>query len=366
MWLKILSSEGDSARFSWGNADGPFPQTYTVGLRSIERATKTVRKQLARLSDWGATKDFSILRPILVDLARAGYELHFTLFDAFKPTEREVAQSVLSWVREQEGADDRSLCITADAQIHVPWGLVCDIDPISVASSDYSSAEFPNFWGLKYALAATFSGYGHSKRKLVRPKVRLLSLMDRSLCEGHQREFEQLRMRSPIGTAYSIEYCCELLDNAGPGDTIFHFFGHHKNGELDLGGGETINLIRFKLLMDRLTERSGGSSMSCGLVMLSACEGAVGDSDYSLIAAADRPGLCGLIATESVVPSDFAAIFSSEFLPAVLDGIGSVGQVMYRLRHDESMWPLSLLYGCYAQPEYRVSAPAGIGNLASV
>jgi hypothetical protein len=38
-----------------------------------------------------------------------------------------------------------------------------------------------------------------------------------------------------------------------------------------------------------------------------------------------------------------------------MDGNSSVGEAMERLRQEQ--WPLSLLYGCYAYPGYRISPP---------
>ena len=35
----------------------------------------------------------------------------------------------------------------------------------------------------------------------------------------------------------------------------------------------------------------------------------------------------------------------------------TVADVMDDLHHDAAMWPESLLYGCYANPDYRIEKP---------
>jgi hypothetical protein len=64
--------------------------------------------------------------------------------------------------------------------------------------------------------------------------------------------------------------------------------------------------------------------------------------------------MSGLIGTEAIVPRDFAALFAIRFLTLMLAQGKSVGESMTQLRHEPGLWPLSLLYGCYAQPDYRI------------
>jgi hypothetical protein len=361
MWLKI-EPENDTAFLTWGNDDGPFPGKYKIGLATVRHAASKVRQQLRALARWGINADSAQLPQILHDLAATGYELHYSLFES--PGNEGLVGEVKQWMRDQREGGDHVLRVTTDPQIHIPWGLVFEHKPSDEVAARCSMDDFSDFWCLKYSLSATPSGY-KSKQKLVTPleRCQLLSLINREVVDevrGGQGEtgaaFNTLLERRPIGAAEDYANCEKLICEADPGDTILHFFGHQHDGELDLGNNRKVSLFDFKLLLDQVTSKGGGTSQARGLVFLSACDGAVGDSDYSFITAANRPGICGLISTESAVPRDYAAKFSLRFLNILLGAGVSVGESMDALRHDRTMWPLSLLYGCYAQPNYRLAA----------
>lgn len=357
MWLKILASEVDSAELSWGNNDGPHPQTYRVGLATIRHETGRVRDRLNALARWGVRSDPTTLSPILQALATAGYQLHFSLFDGLSNSDRSAAAEIRQWVNDQF-ENDKTLCITSNPGIHIPWGVVCEQDQLKFKDGEVSIESFGPMWGMKYSLSATLSGYTYPKRKLERAgeRRRLLSLLNQevvdAIVEDHRVSFQEMIDRRPIGPARNLTELNELIKGAGKGDTVLHFFGHQQNGELILGGDNSIDVTRFKILLDELIRESGGPTESTGLVFMSACDGAHGDSDYSFISAADRAGILGLIATESAVPRNFAAKFAIRFMGLIEDGV-SVGEAMTQLRRSSEFFPLSLLYGCYAQPGLR-------------
>jgi len=253
----------------------------------------------------------------------------------------------------------------------VPWGLVFDGNPESLPTdippADTTPvATYGGFWSIKYTLATVLSGCTQPTGKLARPRenFRLLSILNRDIYGSIQgdlgeraQEFEEL-VRQPVGVAFNLETCDRLVDEAVAKDTIFYFLGHGSRGEiLHLGGEQDIDAIRLKMWLDKLTKRGGRSTNSCSLLILNACESAVSSDDYSLRSAAARPGICGYIAAEARVPRDFAVIFGYMLLQNLSLG-HSVGESMAAIRRDIRMWPMSLLYGCYAYPEYRIQAVA--------
>jgi hypothetical protein len=318
------------------------------------------------LARWGADDgDLTRLAPLLNALAKAGYELRYALFQS--KSEPEVALAVQQWIAEERAAtNDNVLSITATREFHVPWGLVFDHDPPQTPGANASITEFGDFWSLKYSLSTTLTGYGYSSAKLIRPaeRCRLLSLVndeevkliDKSTVTELRSTFQEL-LSHPIGHTRTYEECQQRVSTVSPGDTVFHFFGHQNDNELVLSSTEKINVIRFSMLLDAIIEKSGGRSLTAGLVFISACGGAFGDGDYSFVDASNREGVCGLISTESAVPRDFAAAFAVKFMRKLLIAGASIGEAMFELRHDASLWPLSLLYGCYAQPDYRFEQP---------
>jgi len=213
-----------------------------------------------------------------------------------------------------------------------------------------------------------FSGSNMSSTKATRRResFRLLSLLNRDEYKYAANDLGCAHpsfctlIGLPVGAAFNVEAGEKKIDEAARMDTIFHFFGHCKEGKLDLGDNEVIDVIRFKMMMERLTDRNvGRSSAGCSLIFLNACESLLGDSDYSLRSAAARPGICGLVATEAEVPRDFALQFGHRFLQLLVDEGHSVGETIGVLR--EELWPLSLLYGCYAHPAYRIERSSVVG-----
>ena len=70
----------------------------------------------------------------------------------------------------------------------------------------------------------------------------------------------------PVGTAYNIDRCNELIKEATRKDTLFHFFGHSKDGVLDLGA-EAIDVVKFKMMMAKLLDRrSDRTNLSYNLI----------------------------------------------------------------------------------------------------
>lgn len=367
MWLEVAKSANGGTSLRWGNSVGPYPKSYEVGAASVVHATRKVRDALVALTSWSINSDEERLPPVLLAVASAGYELRECLFTSIK--DQDVATQVMEWVKEQVAAGDSTLRITSDSSIHIPWGLVYDEDPESAPPASAEPRGYDAFWCLKYSLSTTLGGYTHSKTKLTRhaQRARLLSLVNREVLGGIQAgpsfdlkdKFEEL-IKQKIGAAFDLRSCKKIVERSGAGDTIFHFFGHQHDSQLDLGVDGKISLREFRNLIDQITLTGGGPSSSFGLVFVNGCDGAWGDADYSLFAVAHQPGMCGLVSTESLVPFDFAAKFSVRFLDALLRGGKSIGEAMDSLRRDAKLWPLSLLYGCYAQPDFRISAPAAL------
>lgn len=359
MWLRVILS-GTEVSLRWGNNHGVFEE-YNVGQGMLTAACLGIRDRLEALV-LVAAADTGMRAKALRELARSGAKLHYVLFEMNEI--RKAGTDVKEWMAEEFAGGDHDLRITGDPQIHVPWSLLFE-GKVDAIPPDADSLElFDGFWGQKYILSSTTSGYKQPRSKLERNcgNSKLLSLMHedeaftayKGFSGDMQQEYKDL-MAYPVGVAHDLAECRKLIDKAVPNDTIFHFFGHQCDGMLDLGDGETIDVFEFRELLDKLTEQKDGSK-SYGLVILNACATANGKLDYSFTYATDRSGLCGAIGTEAVVPRDFAARFALQFLTRMLGQGKSVGETMSELRHEPALWPLSLVYGCYAQPDYRISS----------
>ena len=159
----------------------------------------------------------------------------------------------------------------------------------------------------------------------------------------------------PVGIAYNVETAEELATSAKQKNTLFHFFGHGRDGALDLGD-DAIDVVKFKMIMERLIDRRADRTTSnCNLVFLNACDTMTGNVSSNFRDAATSRGVTGLVATEAPVPRSFAAKFALLFLQSLFVEGHSIGVTMGRLRHDQELWPLSLLYSCYAPDSYQIT-----------
>ena len=371
MWLKIEADLDSQFKITWGSRTGIFPQSFSVGAQAIREEADAMRALLGSLSDWSATNDPAQRHAKLSELAKTGGRLRFLLFN--DPGKRDAIKQLETWIADEYQGGDHDLSIQADSSIYIPWGLIYDGKPLSGDVEGATLAErelkqFSGFWALKYTLSATQSGYFLAKSKMTRPRKTfgLLSLVNEQVQQaieadlGHDEYRRYCELLSPpVGIAYNLARCEELIQASQQQDILFHFLGHHHDATLDLGNDEKVDFVNFSILMDSLVNREGSRDATpCGLVFLNGCESAVGKEDMSLRSVSKRPELCGVIATEGIVRRTYAAKFGSRFLRALLTEGKSIAQTMDELHHDPGMWPESLLYGCYAHPDYRIEKAA--------
>jgi hypothetical protein len=414
MWLKVEPTLGSEYKITWGSGRD-IAASYSIGAVAIRDAATRVRSELQALSicaksladarakaeanaienavaiaianasadakaiaDARAIADASAIadgnaianahapiRGIMVALANAGKDLRRRLFD--DPGKRPIIRELKDWIcGEYENGDDE-LAIHPDSSIDVPWGLAYDGDvPSAIDPKDpeVEMKEFSGFWCLKYRLSAILGDYVRPKSKWTRPRETfgMLSLVNSDvkallkddLPKDLYVEFCEM-LNPPVGEPESFDHCQTLIESTKPIDVLVHFLGHHSEQTLVLGEQYKITYDEFSELLDGLTGREElRGSRPCGLLFLNGCESAVGEKDFSLRRQASRPELCGAVATESTVRRKYAVLFGVHFLRSLLKYGKTVAATMYDLHNDSKLWPESLLYGCYAHPDYRI------------
>lgn len=374
MWVKLLTDETNEASVEWGGKRGPYPKNYRISKKALFIAGDRLKRWLKHLKEWQLNPAAVDLAKILRELALAGKRVRTVLFDALP--ERSGAPTDISnlqrWFEESQRTD-RTLFVNTSPQIHVPWSMVFEGDPSTLRPGATNPAEYADFWCMKFDLSTMFFAHTDHPNRLTRSAnaFYLISALHRRV---YAKALERLRtvdrnladeievlLDTPLGKAFTVDACKQHIDNASTKDAIFHFFGHGADGILDMGDNERIDPGDFKELMDRLIKRGDlEANDSCNLVILNACESMFGDEDYALRTGAARPRICGFIASEAEVPADFALRFSFRFLSSLVRKEQSVAETMRNLRSDATMWPLVLLYGCYAEPDFRFKAAPAV------
>jgi hypothetical protein len=369
MWLKLEADGGKALKVTWGGQDGFFEGSYSIGVETLNAACADVRDELAKLSDWAVGGRPDLRWERLSALARAGRDLYRSLFDPANLQSRHKAIKEL--IRLEYSAGQRVLNVYADSSLHVPWGLAFDAsvpevppDPTQPEAKKAEMELFGGFWALKYDLSvgSALRVPGSLDRK--RETFGLLSLVTATIFDnvGAHPEDEPCRelyelMSARVGTAKSLKECEELIEETDATDILFHFFGHHHDQILDLGSGRTVSLLDFVELLGRLVDRCREcNAVPYGLLFLNGCDLATGKEDYSFKAMALE--VFGVIATEAKVRTSFATRFGHRFLKSMMKDEQTVSATMHALWHAEDLWPESLLYGCYANPKYRIRSGA--------
>lgn len=381
--------------------------------QSLNTAARDVYVQLEKLSTWAEDVSLERDRRFKVPLSNEGFE--FCCADLFHPfcrdgvtkspawpqwrpwvegkvaerTElleglKQVGQDLYEAVFRDSGApipvtrlrttmqrayehhhSDRRIIIQPHAELRIPWGLL--FDPAHEPGEDPSTDEashYGGFWALRYDLSVT----SHTAQPW-RPEGRsvdfgVLSLIEEAMEKlvkddlgeaGHDELFN----RPPIGTVHSLNDCKRRLNGGGLHqiDVLLHFLGHQRDQQLLLGP-ERINYDKFfGLVSDIALPAELRRDGSYGLVFINGCRTAQGQDECSLQSAVDEvPDLCGAIATEGAVRRPFAAEFARRFIKLLKEG-STISAAMRSLRRAPDLWPESLLYGCYASPDYCITRP---------
>ncbi|MDB6106945.1 MAG: hypothetical protein JWO52_6944 [Gammaproteobacteria bacterium] len=375
MWLQVdpAEEESDSYKITWGKRL-PYPISYSVEKARLHTYAAQLRNALQALADGYANPPDDVeRRNRLVALASAGRDFEDQLF--FWPQRRGDIRSLRSYLEREFATNDKSLEVRAPASLQVPWGVVYTGDPPRRILEDNAPAGmrdlkdlgqerklFENFWCLRYQeLSITRGTFFRAQCEMLRPKQNfgilplLNSEVEKQVHHNVENGCETLEHELFAGSTRSHERCLEAITHTGFRDIIFYFLGHHRNSSLQLSD-EMITDAMFGRLMERLAETiASGPASSCGLVFLNACESAYGEG-FSLRSYTESPELCGTIATESRIPIPDAHKLGVRLLHLLkIDG-KSVGQALRMISDDPNFWPLCLMYGRYASPDYAIQS----------
>jgi hypothetical protein len=360
MFLKLVSAPDKSAlRVIW-NKDGWETADYLVNAAFLKAASDQVRRELDRLSATyseavdartGEMRNEAVIMPVLRNLAVAGHKLYRILFgtSALKAKRLSVQIGKLK-------ATDRKLNILVAADVAIPFGLIYDLDPDDLADTVRGVFEQGGFWGGCLQIAAMPGLYEDLDEGV--SDVRMLALINRNefklattgLRAPPTSDISSLLDR-PLGTTYSRKGFDEFIDRASKSSAIVYFFGHCANQVLHVSPNEQLDAADLHLRLSDLMPFDEPEDATRSLVFLNACYTGISNDKNDFLSACHKPGLCGFVGSEAELPGRFAMRYGHAFLTSIFDG-WSVGQTTTRLARE--LWPYSLLYCCYANPDFRV------------
>ena len=364
--LKVIAHGDSLLKIVWveGEYSLPFPP-YFVHRQQLEDSVWKCRRTLEGLVAAFVEGDKSGYAPVLRELSARGAELYYLLFMGAAENS-ETAANVQNWIAELEGP--LRLIVSSDASIHVPWGLVFSGDEALLPNGVVDIDDFRDFWAIKYQLTVLYTGMSPRSLQRARPRetFRMLSVLNRdafdsgfgSLAPDKQSAFAHFLER-PEGSAYTFDECRQKWALMKDCDCMLYFFAHATGTEIELSDQDRISVVQLRQRFMDPRRRARGRVPEC-LVVLNGCNTAVGDLDNSFLTATAEAGCCGFIGTEAPVPATFAMLFGLELLQLLLGAGMSVIEAIDRLRRQD--WPLGLLYGCYAHPDFRVEPDSAIAT----
>jgi hypothetical protein len=361
--LKVSGQRSGHIKLAWTD-DQWDPPAYSVSKELVSRAAANVRAVLNRISEEYLTSPNPDYSQCLSDLIEAGAELSAELFDPVGGDRQTAAQAqdfISDLVFAAKGRP--RLTIHSDASVHVPWGFVFAADPETVPERTGTLSDFSGFWLDRFSICTRFNPYNLMQNG-ARPRdnFRILMALHRSLHESAQQQlaperreyFENIK-NYEVGAVADWGLCRRKWKAIQKQDSILYFYGHSDGSMIELDPG-----VDPKFRMEALKFHNAfrkHDACSASIFFLNGCLTAMGQEHNGFLRVTAMPGFYGFIGTEAKVPSKFASEYGTDFMHNLCVLGRSVQETYEELRIPH--FPLSLLYSCFAHPDFRVEpAPA--------
>jgi hypothetical protein len=345
--LSRFKERPDTVKVTWESPPTSSSDPWKFQFRELEPSVDAMRGILNELSDlyvaaWTAAErpDRRAVQKLLVRLARQGQDLHRGLFS-------EAPKELRDHLRRRNTLDrpyDITIVVTPLlGELILPWGLI--FDPRVKVSSKTTDGEFQaGFWCTGRRLATVFQSR-HNYLPPPSKKGGVLSVISR-------KALEESCGRTDGWPKSSLYYSWRKLTDCGSTtnrDRVLHVFCHGLADCLVIEtreGPQRVTSAEFRFYASQRPDDV------VEIPILNACGTAHFIASGDWLTHLWSHGLRGFIGSEANVPAAFAWDFGRDLVRALLsDKVDRepVSKVLHRLRVKH--WPLSLLYGLYADPK---------------
>jgi hypothetical protein len=334
---------------------------YTIHRPAVERCAREIRRCLHDLVAEGMKGGAASVRrsgPILKDLATQGAELYETLITAAGPCAVR-PKEIVEYYRQSQEPISLRFCVSNN--IFVPWGLVYPGDPEALPDDpeEVTANTYSSFWCMSRELATVYerlppdaTGRGQDASTLTTVCVVHPDALDtakkaiKGASETALAEWFLDKHGLKIATAREFK---KHWRDAGSETGLLYFYCHANASALALGDDEKVEASELLVTLGKADRPKGRSGC---LVLMNGCSTAVGDAASDFLASTSQPGMCGFLGTETEIPDVFALRFSLGLLDLLFREGLTLGEAMQRLY--VAHFPMSLLYGLYAHPGFRM------------
>jgi hypothetical protein len=362
----FLDPNGDQIKLTWrSDSAGSRAKPLLLSKPLLEKRGQAIRNDLTTLSNYVGVTDLQPGRDpgwveykrIVAGLRTHGQALYRALFDFNDSRARKLASELaMPWPRHSELKIHCS-----DEQVTLPLGFVfCAERASSLGNISHPSrTDFSGFWLNRFRISMLVAGSGCNALDIDPTSFRTLYAMhrrdlekvyDRLGADGRKLDLliNSIEFRQPFFDWPGAELACTRI--ADWHHVVFVFA--HSDGDYLALDGSSIDSLTFAEMLQRVQ-----CETQTTLVILNCCFAVSGDEHSSLLRSVAAPGFCGLIGTEAEILNTHAIRCGTRLMWSLCARGQSLGKAFDRMQRDVDLFPLNLLYTCYADRRFKLTQP---------
>jgi hypothetical protein len=357
-----LDPNGDHIKLRWSKDDEPPSKPLRLDIDLLRRRSRAVREALCELNSYVCTnqnleeaKDpgWRCYAGALRALRQKGQALRSALLKEDEPRSQELVRAIEDL---RPGAELRVIC--SDDEVTLPLGFVFEGEVGSPIGKP-TRADFAGFWLDRFKITVLVEGGGAGpERRCVDPQsLKTLYALHRTEVEnalpylgGDTLKLKQLTLL-PVNEYYSWDTAKRAYTNIRDTNNIIFVFAHSDGDCLELDDS-TIDCNTFSLTLHK--DRDPKCLV---LLILNCCLSVTGGDGGSLLSAAARKGFCGLVGTEAEILNTYALRCGTRLMWELCFNGRPLGEALDAMQSADDLFPLNLLYTCYAQRDFQLLRP---------
>jgi hypothetical protein len=254
------------------------------------------------------------------------------------------------------GAEIRVNC--SDDEVSLPLGFVFEGEVGSPIGKP-SRADFADFWLDRFKITTLVegSGCGLERRSVDPESLKALYALHRTELENALPYLgsDTLKLRQlislPVKQYYNWDAAKRAYSTIIDKDNIIFVFAHSDGDYLNFDDSSVdCNTLSLNLHKDRDPRHPV-------LLILNCCLSITGGDGGSLLSAAARKGFCGLVGTEAEILNTYALRCGTRLMWELCANGLPLGEALDKMQSAEDLFPLNLLYTCYAQRDFQLRRP---------
>ena len=357
-----LDPNGDHIKLRWSKDDEPPSKPLRLDIDLLRKRSQAVREALSKLNNYVCAnqnleeeKDpgWRCYAGVLSALRQKGQALRSALLKEDEPRSQELLRAIEDL---RHGAELKVYC--SDDEVSLPLGFVFEGE-IGSPIGKPSRADFAGFWldRFKITVLVEGGGAGPERRNIDPQSLKTLFALHRTEVENalpylncDTGKLKQLTLL-PVKEYYNWDTARRAYTNIRDANNIIFVFAHSDGDSLELDDS-TIDCNTFSLTLHK--DRDPKYPV---LLILNCCLSVTGGEGGSLLSAAARKGFCGLIGTEAEILNTFALRCGTRLMWELCFNGRPLGEALDEMQSAEDLFPLNLLYTCYAQRDFQLLKP---------